>query len=447
MKPTAAYCTRSGPSPSVVAAAIGLLLLLACGSALAQTTSTPTPMSELPDVLNGERHVLQIDDLLVGVGARYGSSVDRLYDFFSTDDSTAQLAKQTSGQRLTSYTLGTPGNATLVASGRVFDLPRDVFVSFAQSNQLNEVTFPIPHLQAIITDVGGTELRTAVPVSSIREARDLVLADFSGDGYQDIAFHWGSPEVAGSGIIIGSASSLAMTGEDLRWGAQSWRSDRAAFLDLAAGDVDGDGLPELVGLYHTATELRVVVHPVDPQTLALGSPAGNDFKVADWKAGDRALLEVGKFDENAEDAEIVVLNAPLGVCTNHYCSAYVRPYDVTGDRTGGYAFTAAPVFDIGSSLAPNFGWGTWTGLAMKAGHLDWFGGDFHDQLVIAAGMYTSVMFPGMFQGTSVVAVEFQSGMLISPTQVLGSVYANPTDGRCVADVALIMALARCQSAC
>ena len=407
------------------------------GEIPAPPTATPTELSELPDVLNGERHVLRFDDLLVGSATRYGNIVDRLYDLWTTDNSTGLLARQFSGQRLTTYTIGTPGTATLVAAGRVFDRPQDTFVTFAQSNLLNDVGFPIPMLQAVfVEDAGTTEYHFAVPSSvPVGEARALAMADFNADGYQDIAFHWGSTESSGSGTMIGTAENLSNVDGGLRFGPQ--RTAGPAFLDMATGDVDGDGHPELVGLYHTATELRVVIRSVDPTTLAVGDPAGNDFRVADWKAGDRVELAVGKFDQNPQDSEIVVVQAPLGDCDPTFCHAYVRPFDITPSSSGGYAIATIPAVDIGHSLAgtTNLTWKYFTGLSTASGHLDWFDGDERDQLVIAAGLYAGLALPP-FNGYSVLVVDFKPGLVVDPAQVAASARTNYNDPRCVADVAV-----------
>lgn len=411
--------------------------------------AAPPPMSSQPDILNGERYVLPVDDIFLAMTYK-----DTLFDYAWRDVgigltnnkaiSQTIVAPLSYSSQLNEYT-GALGGQVLAGTGRLYDSKLDIPFTLALSDrdELYGTSAPlhldVSFLRQYKNSLGelliGEVLWFQLPITTPAQPRAITVADWTGDGLHDVAFHVGSTETPGSSTIIGTATDGTKMYSNLRFGPEYFDAARPAYLDMKAGDLNGDGRPELIGLYHTATDLRVVVHTVDPSTLQILDPTGNDYKVMSWNTADRARLAVGKFDDDMGDAEIVVVHgdgAGGGACpSGTYCSVWVTPLKVSiaappPTGTGEVSFAQGVTADIGPVLNGSTGsnWKYLIGLEAATGKLDWFGGEPRDQLVVAAGMSSD----SHYRGYAAVVVNFvtdaTSSMSISTDQVKASAYNN-----------------------
>ncbi len=394
-------------------------------AAFAQTA--PPPMSTLPDILNGERQVLPVHDILVAQTYYMAGAYRDVELGLTSNSAISQFVRAgLSSNYLAAYSSYVAPE--LIATGRLFNTNVDVGVTFTLSDNGNSGTFP--HLETtLLTKTAGSTLILpqaavqTIPMAALRPLA-VVVADFTGDGFDDVAFLAGTSD-APNHIIIGTAVDINDPRRGLRFGPDV---PVPVGLDMKAGDLNGDGRAELVLLFHDlpfATNLYAGVYPVDRTSLNL-VPMGS-YQVTPWKAADKYRLAVGKFDDDMGDAEIVVVQGG-GTCTSGttaYCGVYVRPLNVTVGPTGQYSFAPASVVDIGASLNGSTGkpWDQLVGLEVATGKLNWFGGNTRDQLVVGAGMSSSSS--SNYRGYAAVVLNFATNaMSISADQVKASAYTN-----------------------
>jgi len=395
----------------------------------------PPPMSDLPDLTNGERYVLPVDDIIVAqtFKGKYDSYAARYAELGLTSNSAISqlLGKKLSSNRLVNW--GGDPKPELIATGRLYRSDTDVGVTFTLSDYSGG-----PHLETTLLTKSGTalsEIRTQTIPMAVLGPRAVAVADFNGDGLHDVVFHAGSTEADGSRTIIGTTSGQPV-GSSLSFGPEY--VGRRACLDMKAGDLNGDGRPEIICLVHDDFFLYVKVQTVDPATLEIHDPP-NNYYTAPWGwDGGKYRLAVGKFDDNMADAEVAIVQAPSAGCsTAVYCSVYVTPIKVSiapppPTGTGEVLFAAAPAVDIGPYLngSTGSGWKRLVGLEVATGKLNWFGGNPRDQIVVGAGMNSDSHYKGYaavvvnFETSADLATGSTNPMSINTSQIKASAYNN-----------------------
>ena len=398
-------------------------------AAFAQTE--PPPMSALPDILNGERYVLPVDDILVAQTFKsyYDSYAARYLDLgLTTNSAISQLVgKKLTSNRLAGY--GTYVGPELLAAGRFFNSQLDYGVTLTLSDYWAGAPALI-HLESALLTKSTSSAALAevvwqkVPMA-VLQPRAIAVADFTGDGFDDVAFLAGTSDALNR-IIVATAADVNNPGGGFRFGPET---TVAAGLDMKGGDLNGDGRAEIILLYHDlplAANLYAGVYAVDPASLnpvVMGS-----YLVAPWNANDKFRLAVGKFDDDMGDAEIVVVHGG-STCPSSptaHCSVYVRPLSATADPTGQYSFAPAAAVDIGASLngSTGSGWKYLVGIEVATGKVNWFGGNPRDQLVVGAGMSSDSHYKGYAAVVVNFATDQTSSMSINLDQVKASAYNN-----------------------
>jgi hypothetical protein len=400
--------------------AVGVILL---GASAARAVPPPA------DLLNGERQVLAVDDVVVAQTFKspFAPYAARHVDLGLTSNLaiTQEIGKEFTTTRLTNYG-GTP-KPLLVAAGRVFRSATDVGVTFTLSDSdyvsgpwLESTTFLKTEGSATITERPAQRI-----LASSLPPRGLLLADFTGDGMADVLFHAGTTDAMGSIMVVGTSDGSESVGW-LRLGPT--HVGKPAGLDIKAADLDGDGRPEIVCLWRDNFFLLYLsVYKVNPTTLQITevSSPSTGF-IGGFNTTDKFRLAVGKFDGNMADAEVVVVQggSPCTSGTTAYCSVVVKPFKVS-IVSGQVTYTAAPAVDIGPSLdiTSNKPWNVLTALEVTAGKLNWFGGNTRDQLVLGAGMSSG----SNYKGYAAVVVDFSMNatgqqMTVDTAQVKASAY-------------------------
>ena len=322
-----------------------LAILLGADAALAQTTG-PTS-----DPLRGERRLLPLDDVMFS----YFPDNDAVDSALLAGLSCSVGAPPGEGA-ICGYTepqsLGVTSNAALgVVAGRMFARPKDTFVvagdeltlilSGGQSNDSFETwTVPLPHV-----------LQTPQPGTAVYRPL-MAMADFNGDGYDELVI--GAQDL---GLQVARPVDLTDPSKGLAWGDFLSPVETVVGSALAAGDLDGDGLPEVALAYPAggsgSSSFTLEIYHVDPTQLWLQfeHSVTVDTETAYGQGGfgvSQVSIAAGDFDHDVSalglpDKEIVV--AASGVVAGESLFA-IQPFQVFSTlqpvAVGGQALPAFP---------------------------------------------------------------------------------------------------------
>ena len=289
--------------PVRAAALAALAVLLGADAGLAQAQITdPLPAS---NVLRGERRLLPLDDVMV---FRWNQSPDGQFlapevVFLVPEDS---LLPPELGA-LVSRPFQTQAVHYGTAAGNMFARPGDT-IAQAIGSQL------FLYLLGSTDPVWSGTMPN--PVSAARTQLSalirplMAMADFTGDGFADIVI--GSPNGNG-GLQVATAVDVTDPSQGVRWGELLSPVNAIAGSALAAGDLDGDGLPEVAlafpsgsfGPGNPATAFRVEIYKVSPTTLALQFQHSATVFTATYGQGNIPIRKVsiaaGDFDNDVSD--------------------------------------------------------------------------------------------------------------------------------------------------
>lgn len=357
--------------PLALATAIVTMLL---PPAFAQTVNANQPADPDPciagepcftnvsDILDGRRHLLRTDDLVIA--GQFGDlSAGAI---LNTNDSTVVF------QALSSFLVVNPSSNPTVARARLFDLDHDNAVSavcappIASPCQLLLFIDPdegLPKGLPIDTDFGsifgfGFELFSAA-------------ADFTGDGYDDIVFV--GLTLNTDGLTVPSA--IVVTAADPAVPSRGLRDGGAPFFDFASvlpmamttGDFTGSGRPVIAILGLTLdfqgapNGLGLQFYSVDPTTLeiGLGFGDGNNQQDLSLPEGNTSVsfasIAAGRFGNTTHD-QLAVTYAVDG---SHTVKVITVDFDAQGNAV------QKATADLGFPL------GECGGLFLKSGRFDW----------------------------------------------------------------------------
>jgi hypothetical protein len=291
-------------------ASLGLLVCL-CWFLYPLPAGAQSPdFSDTPDILNGTRSMLRTDDLALTTSLLPSASPYNAATYTSwlltADSSIANMEQVT----VTSVLTGPVTAAADIVIGRMFDLPNDVAAVVAVDAGPPAGQGPV--LAVTIYDrLGNRSFRQPLPhAGSLGDPGAVIetlMADFTGDGYDDLAIAYG---VSLSRIVIVTAVNPANwdaglhVGEPFLWGQP--------LASLAAADVGGDGVPQLIAVANGSPPDGfgggILILNIQPQTLypmlqSSTPPASG---------GLLNVLVVGDFDDNPADDEVVLVSGQVG---------------------------------------------------------------------------------------------------------------------------------------
>jgi hypothetical protein len=275
---------------AVILAVIGLLTR---GLALAADPD----FSSVTDILSGQRLLLRDDDVVLTVA------------FFPGNDSltTQNLLLQTSSSSFSGVVPSTASvaalNATAVtatAVGRMFNLPRNVIVTLAAAQNQSAA----PALDLTLTDpqsLNGLDRLVPTQVQPTGFfSQQIAMADFNGDGYAEVLLSYANLDGPGQGVgmAIASAANVEDMFSGLKWGPEFHPS--VVQENIAVGDFNGDGRPEIVSF----DGQTITLYTVAPTTLAIAPVTSLQLDIS-LLAGFSALA-AGRFRDATHDDLIVV---------------------------------------------------------------------------------------------------------------------------------------------
>jgi hypothetical protein len=305
------------------------------------------------DMLNGRRHLLRTDDLIVGIGTP-GVGERHFSELLFTENSTIVAKSELGPFQLTGDLSG-----TVVAGARLFDTPHDVAVSVViqrPDRPGNGILFWFLDAPGNVRASGSTSL-PPIPQDPTGFL-NMATGDFTGDGLDEVVVF------LTANAIVGTARDRTGKSQELDFG-DVHHGFNVEPLAIAVGTVLGRPRIFVAGPSHDndpscATRhrgLRFESFSVDPQSLAIASEG--TFDPTALPEGNNACLHsvdltVGRFG-NATHDQLVVTYA-MDVAT----------YKVVAfDIHEGIA-VQGPVFDTGAPVAVGVG-RAW----IRSGQFDW----------------------------------------------------------------------------
>ena len=412
----AAAIERSLVAAFHFAVAAALLAILAAPPAIAQLNPCvpgQSCFSDVSDILNGQRHLLRTDDLLMA--GQFGDVFAGAALDTTNSAVTASAASSLSGHSSACPDF-TPTFRTAV-SARMFDLNHDVTMSVACWGGF-------PYTLALYFDPDPDLPKPLYVNTNFGDRADdnfqlfSTTADFTGDGYDDVAL---VGMTANADHFVPSA--VVLTAVDPNVPGKGIRAGNPNFFDFpsveplsaVAGDFTGQGHPVIAILGRVdhggdPAGLGIQFYTVDPVTLdiglptnglantfALNLPEGNGFVAA-------ASLAVGRFGNTTHDQLAVVYAVPRG-------TAKIVTIDFDSDGNP----TQKAVLDtgVGTTDSPL--------VVMRAGHFDWSGS--FDQAAVLVEPGASV------PGSRIQVFGFDTSL----NPVAGPAFGNTT-GACLHDL-------------
>ncbi len=224
--------------------ALLLLVLAWVGCACALLHAQDPDYSNVTDMLNGQRTLLQIDDLVIAGVTNHGFG-------FVTQSLTTKDSQTSYGYRedLDAFACFLPLN---IFTGKIFDLPQQTTVDVCKGTH----NFPY-HLHI----VGFLRSEAQLPAGA-GDFNAGAVADFNQDGYDDLVFNFNN------------GSTFVVTAKNPNNIHNAFVIGPVTYLDslqaLAVGDFNGDGKQEIAGLSKLPSGgLKLVIYTVDPKTLAV----------------------------------------------------------------------------------------------------------------------------------------------------------------------------------
>jgi len=279
-------------------------------AARSQAQQKDPDFSNVNDVLQGNRTLLQITDLQVaGVGT---GNAAYLYQATTSDSSVKNNSLIT-----TKLSPGLRRQKLISSSGWMFNQPEALTVTAV--NWQGYYYQPV-----LVQNVRNTEPSFSLSVEPANIAAPVhitgeEMADFNQDGYDDLAISF---DYKGSIRILTACDVNNPNNTDGCKGIfgqpSRFRFGPTAFLDplndMATGDFNGDGRPEIAGLsIQPNGGLKLVIYTVDPKSLAI-TPASS--LVLDTANAGSPITHVsiarGKFNTLSHDQLVVAFATNSG---------------------------------------------------------------------------------------------------------------------------------------
>jgi hypothetical protein len=372
-----------------------LAIELAAGPAFGQRKQVPVQdpdpciagqscFTNVTDILNGQRHLLRVDDLVIA--GQFGNAYAGAILNTSNSAITASRASSLAGN------IGLPGDLcpegvfTTTVSARMFNLNHDVTLSAACvpqafPYQLSVYVDPDPSLPK------GLPISTSFGAGFVPSGFQLLstAADFTGDGYDDVVYVGLTANTGGNILpdaIVLSAVDPTMPSRGLRAGNPSgFDFPSVTPLSVAAGDFTGGGHPTIaiLGIPSQGNQgnpggLGIQFYSVDASSLQIGLPNDGlgDLFIINIPEGPgyiaSAALVAGRFGNTAHEQLALIYAVPGGTA---------KIITIDFDPQGNPIQKATLDTGIQVTDSPR--------VVMRAGHFDWSGAFDQAAVLIATG--------------------------------------------------------------
>ena len=275
-----------------------------------QAASTDPDYSNVNDILNGQRTLLSIDDVVIA-GMNLSNSRATMFALGTNDskpNTSTPIAANTWGSGLLSY------NYTQTYTARMWDMPNAAtIVVGVDTNQKTPSSLSFPNLPFYVgppawAPSGAYFFDAVFGSHSYPSWQMLAVGDLNQDGYDDLFLNFadGTSVVATAGDVndIKAGNSPPLT-----YGPPS-KLDVLHYATV--GDFNGDGKHEVAGLVQLPSGgLQLVIYTVDPKTLALSRASQTNLSKPGTPTYIRVGMTTGRFTAANHD-QLVIAYMPHG---------------------------------------------------------------------------------------------------------------------------------------
>ncbi len=267
-------------------AAIAVPVLLAAIFSAGARAQAPD-YSNVDDFLNGKRTLLSIEDVVIAGTAPPAANGTVELNSFTLTSTNSQLNPPTTINSAPIF----PQNVK-VLKGHVVNSTSFTPLELLSgtNNGYAGVYFPTLGVSAAIPGV-------LPPNEQLSKAAGIV-ADFNQDGLDEVVLNY-----ANGTTVVGYRYPPTL----LAYGPPSTLD---ALTDMAVGDFNGDGRPDIAGLVVLPSgQLELVIYTVDPKTLVISKAAQITLqKTLTYEVGQNVSITAGRFASAVHD-QIVVANS------------------------------------------------------------------------------------------------------------------------------------------
>lgn len=249
-------------------------------------------LSNVNDILEGRRMLLQVDDLVISAQNAITNSVT-YYGELSTDSA---LVMQPGSLGYFNYG---PLPEYSTVSGRFFNTAKDSVVKLDTIHSLDRDSAELS-----VIGPGTTFFSSPFSWSSGK----MAVADFNQDGFDDIVLLGSSKRKdAGQGAIV-TAENVDSGDQRLKFGPSSACCNNTVAA-VAVGDFNGDGQPDVAALQFNGDVAFLAVYQVDPKTLSLSIAASSVVHESSTRGLEnpetQLSLASGRFTSESHDQLVI----------------------------------------------------------------------------------------------------------------------------------------------
>ena len=231
----------------------GFVAVLASGPVHAQTSHDPD-YSKVADVLEGQRTLLQVTDLMV-------TAYDQKLGNFYSNPITTSNSQQTPQMQYRWFADAQAAGPSY--SARMYNQPYATTITTGYKDVYPAGGGTPPYFDLLLqngTNTSKWQLYRPLPAGDSPTVASGVAADFNLNGYDDLA------------LSLNDGRLLIVTPKDatnIKGGFRTSLTPLDVLSDMTAGDFKGDGGREIAGLAISNGGLKLVIYAVDPQTLTV----------------------------------------------------------------------------------------------------------------------------------------------------------------------------------
>ena len=356
---------------------IGIIVAEPGGGSRIATAQTPTPTPTPPnDFLGGETHLLRNDDLPMSF-AYVGNGGEGRQVLFTASTSNSNAAIRSFGDYQVIPPANSSGNLCTnpngcyldfhyysqnrFYTGRFFNSDRDTTVIYPYQTNINNNPVLLSLAGTTVNSGPGLTLQSSQDVSFVTggDQFNAAVADFNGDGYDDLLMAWSNQTSGNPQMVIATAVNVNDPTQGFKFGPMFTPASGSYIRKITVGDFNGDGQPEIVqGYIDSSNTVYIATYSVDKNSLTISEGGQFAYLTAEKPSSSQIEIATGRFTEYDHDqivaGVILIEGAPVHLGLFDFAQSSIVPTKVfsqiPGDSCDRLRLRAGR-FDWGNSLS------------------------------------------------------------------------------------------------